>query len=206
MPAVDLSTGADDAAVMRTGLITQRTGWRSLPRTPKLLARYVLLPAVAVLAAGCADRSYAAPPDVDAWTVRLLVASAVAVVAWWVLGIATVLRQGDKTGDGAAVIDLLSQTFQLVIGSALMFTVVGQLADWSVRAVHQWGTVGDGLLVLSAAVTGLGGLRGVPVLVIVLFAFVYPRPEVLLLLALSAFAGQSIGFVLGLVGLLRAKS
>lgn len=164
-----------------------------------------ILPLLAgvLTATACADRSYApaTTSDLDSWKTWLAIASGVAAVAWVMIAVMALPKKpADGSQEQSVASGMLGDAFRVVAGSILALTVAGQFGDWLVRAVHEWGTVGDGLLVVTAAVSGLGGLGGIPVPALVLFGFVYPRPELLLLVTLPALAAQAVVYVV----LLRA--
>jgi hypothetical protein len=89
--------------------------------------------------------------------------------------------RGQRTGTGIV----------FAIMSCLMpFTFAGQFADWPATSIYGWGTIGVVALFLLSALGGTQGMKGVPLAWVTMYGFVYPREELLTLLAVPALIVQ----------------
>ena len=86
---------------------------------------------------------------------------------------------------------LVQAGLALVLGIFLPFTINGQLIDWIGTNLVGWGVVGMVVFGLSTAAYGMNGGAGSPLPLLIVFGYLYPRPELLPLAIVPALLTQT---------------
>jgi hypothetical protein len=143
-----------------------------------------------LLVSACADRSHAPPvtSEIETWRLWLGIACALLVVVWVALLGLIGVGLGPTSTD--ALGNLVTGVVFVCISCLMPFTFAGQFADWLTTSIYGWGTIGVVALFLLSALGGTQGMKGVPVAWVTMYGFVYPREELLTLLAVPALVVQ----------------
>lgn len=182
------------------------TWLHQIPLLPFILAGALSMSA-------CADTTYApqATPDVLDLRTKLLVTCLIVFLGWTGVFLLTLRQWGERKAEFVAALlaggmrgSRIGEALVVVLlSSVLMFTPVGQFADWLLVNIYGWGSIGTIILVLASATAGFSGVRGIPAPGITLFGFVYPRLDLLVTLTLPALIAQVSEILFALFILLR---
>jgi hypothetical protein len=183
--------------------VVSRDRFLSIASGGKRRLRALLLAVAAVACPACADRSYApaATPRVDELRLWLGIPTVILLVIWLAVLVWAVMVSFRERGPWIG--QLVQAGLGLVLGIVLPFTISGQLIDWIGTNLVGWGVVGMVVFGLSSAAYGLNGGAGSPLPLLIVFGYLYPRPEVLPLAIVPALLTQTGMLVYTLRQLLR---